>query len=354
MWSFVLNAVHTHDLLGSGQGRTEHTVALSFTGTIRTVAHLFDRLGDLSEFDDWTVLGLALLGVGVGALVARQARASGAPPRTVALRTAAAALPLLAPAIAFAMTHIPAGDPPGIERTANEDYSGFGPIGTYALYAAPIATLVGVGRRDRRQLALALALPSAIVLLALYAQYDIWITRFLVVPVVLTAPLFPRLFYGRIATAALVAIASVGVTFVLVHDRTKPLVGAALARPWQLTQPQAIEEGPATETAHRVAATLRVYYRRVPADACVGAVMDPDDFSTLLWGPAYRHRVVFLPSLTALETAEADGLHDVVISNGANAPVAQQFSAAGWKVEPLATWWILAVSPRASSPTTCG
>jgi hypothetical protein len=81
--------------------------------------------------------------------------------------------------------------------------------------------------------------------------------------------------------------------------------------------------------------------------------MDPDDFSYLLWGPRLARRVVFLSSLTALQSAYQHNLAYVVISNGANAPVARQFATAGWRVKPLASWWILAVSPRRTGARAC-
>ena len=301
VWGFLLNLIHTGHLLGHGQGRTENTVSVSFSGTIRTTAHLVDRLADLSAMPN---SGRCSSGVGsvaaAGATMA--ALRSGGDRRAVALTAGAVALPLLAPALVLAMTHIPAGDPPWVERQANEDYAGSGPIGTVALFAAPIWTVIAVRRRDPRQLALALALPSYMILLALYAAYNIWITRFLVVPVVLTAPLFARLFHSRPATAAVALVAGITVGLTLAHDATKPL-GGALGRPWSLTQAQVLLQGPATQEEQSVAGSLVVYEHVVPERACVGAVLGPDRPAYLLWGPALRHRVVFLSSLSAFTAA---------------------------------------------------
>ena len=228
----------------------------------------------------------------------------------------------------------------------------FGPLGTLALVAAPVAAIVAVGRRDRRQLGLALAFPSYLVLLALYARYNIWITRFLLVPAALTAPLFGRLFSTRLATAALLPVAAVTVALTLVHDASKPLAGP-VGRPWQLDQVQALEEFSAEPTGRWVAASLAAYDRFVPSRACVGAVLDPDEPSYLLFGPDLRHRVVFLSSLTALQGAYANGLGYVVIDRGPNAPVAAQFARAGWRVRPLASYWQLAISPRRDPGGAC-
>jgi hypothetical protein len=234
----------------------------------------------------------------------------------------------------------------------NEDYAAFGPIGGAALLAAPVATVLTVGRRDSRQLALALALPGYMILLALYAKYNIWITRFLIVPVVLTAPLFARLLARRLAAAAVLVVAAVTIALTLADDATKPL-GGALGRPWSLSQTAALAEFPAEPTGRWVAASLEAYDRVVPARACVGAVLDPDEPSYLLWGPALEHRIVFLSSLQALQEAYASGLHYVVVSTGANAPVAKQFTSAGWSLRPLATYWMLVTSPRRSAAQSC-
>jgi len=352
VWGFVLNLVHTGNPLGHGQGRVENTVSPSLLGTVRTVAHLVDRLADVSVLPHWSIAAFAVAGVVAGVVTTvRSRRTTGR--RRAALLAGAVALPLLAPALVLAMLHIPAGNPPFIGRQANEDDAGFGPLGTLALIAAPLATFVAVRRRDPRQLALALALPSYLVLLALYAKYNIWITRFLIVPAALTAPLFARMFVNRLATAALLVVASVTVGLTLAHDASKPL-GGKLGRPWELTQSEALREFPAEPTGRWVAASLTAYDRLVPPNACVGAVLDPDEPSYLLWGPSLRHHIVFLSSLGALQGAYASGLGYVVIDTGANAPVAGQFSRAGWSVRPLATYWQLAISPRRLPGGACG
>ena len=63
-------------------------------------------------------------------------------------------------------------------------------------------------------------------------------------------------------------------------------------------------------------------------------------------GPKLERRVLFLPSLKALETAYRDNVRYVVVSTGINAPVVKQFTAAGWTVKPLAAYWNLAVAPH--------
>jgi hypothetical protein len=201
-------------------------------------------------------------------------------------------------------------------------------------------------------LALAHAQPTYMLLLAAFAKYNIWICRFLVVPVVLAAPLFAALCRQRAAAGALLVLGGLTLVFALTDDASKKLRGPA-GRPWTLSQAGALEAFAAQPTGTIVADSLRAYDRAVPDDACVGAVLDPDEPSYLLWGPRLRRRVVFLPSLDALGTARRSGLRYVVVSTGANAPVAHSFSAAGWHVQPLGSYWQLAVAPPAARSDVC-
>jgi hypothetical protein len=196
-------------------------------------------------------------------------------------------------------------------------------------------------------LALALALPAYIVLLAMFAKYNIWICRFLVVPAVLTAPLFAALCRGRLAAVALIALGSLTLFFALTDDAAKKIRSPA-GRPWTLSQVGALKAFPAQPTGTIVATALAAYERAVPSDACVGAVLDPDEPAYLLWGRKLRRRVVFLPSLDALRTAVRNDLGYVVVSTGVNAPVGKLFAQAGWRIRPLGSYWQLAVAPRAA------
>jgi hypothetical protein len=309
---------------------------------------LIYRTLDLGRLSNPWIAAFAVAGVGAGAVAAWRRS-----------NVAAVALPLLTPALVLGVApalawitrsaHVPVHDPIygfSINRAANEDLSAFGPIGALALIGAPILAFTA-RRRDRRQLALALALPSFLILLGFYAKYNIWLTRFLLVPAALTAPLFGRLVRGRAATAAVLVVAATTVGLVLVHDESKPLSGLA-GRPWQLSQADALKENPATVTGKRAGVALVAYDRRVPATACVGAILDPDEWSYELWGPRFQHRIFFLPSLTAVATAVKDNLDYVIVSSGVNAPVAGQFKAAGWKTELLGDYWMLALAPHPS------
>lgn len=352
VWGYVMNMVHTGHVLGYGQGRVDQSVSPSAVTDIHTALLLVYRTLDLGRLSNPWIAAFAVAGVAAGALAAWRRASPGA-----------VALPLLAPALVLGaapllawitrIAHVPVHDPVygfSINRDANEDYSAFGAVGALTLIGAPILAFTA-RRRDRRQLALALALPSFLILLGLYAKYNIWLTRFLLVPAALTAPLFGWFLRGRAARAAVLAVAATSVALVLIHDSSKPLHGLA-GRPWQLSQAAALEENPAAVTGRRASVALVAYDRRVPATACVGAVLGPDEWSYPLWGPRLQHRVFFLPSLAAVATAVKEHLGYVIVSTGVNAPVAGLFKAAGWKTELLGNFWTLAVAPRPSG--SCG
>jgi hypothetical protein len=346
VWGYVMNVIHTGHILGYGQGRTDQSVSPSLVTDIHTVLLLVYRTLDLGRLSNPWIAAFAVAGVLAGVLAAWRRH-----------NVAAVALPLLAPALVLGvapilawltrLAHVPVHDPVYgfvLNRDANEDHSAFGALGALALIGAPILAFTA-RRRDRRQLALALALPSFLILLGFYAEYNIWLTRFLLVPAALTAPLFGRFVRGRAATAAVLVVAATTIALTLADDSSKPFNGLA-GRPWQLNQPEALKENPAAVTGQRVAVALVAYERKVPATACVGAVLDPDEWSYPLWGPRLQHKLFFLPSLAAVSTAVKENLDYVVISSGVNAPVAGVFKAAGWRTELLGNFWTLALAPR--------
>jgi hypothetical protein len=348
MWSFVLNLAHTGHLLGHGQGRVEETVSPSLVTDVHTFARITYRFLDLGLLSDAQIWGLAAAGALAGfvCLVLTRRPRDGAD----------AGIPLVTPLLVLGLApvvawitrqiHLPVHDPVygfDLNRGANEDSSAFGAIGALAVIGVPACVLVRE-RADRRKLVLALAVPSYLLLLGLYAKYNIWLTRFMLVPVLLTAPLYALLVRRRLAALAVLVVAGWTCFYALEYDSSKPLFGGAVGRPWQLDQAGALAESPAEPTGRRAAASLLAYERAVPARACIGAVLDPDEWAYLLWGPKLQRRVVFLPSLKALETAYRDNVRYVVISTGANKPVAKQFTAPNWTVKPLATYWQLAVA----------
>jgi glycosyl transferase family 87 len=360
MWGYVLNLLHTGHLLGYGASRVKITAQPSFPGSFRTAIHVVYRTLDLSVLSNALIYSLAAAGVVLGVAVGTQ-RYRQAGPRRGLLKGTCVAAPLLAPVAVIAagaviafltrIAHIPVHDASffgGLNRTANEDYAAFGPVGAVFLLAVPVLTVVSYRARkvDVRHLALALALPVFLVLLVLQAKYNAFLTRFLLVPAALTAPLFARFFRGRVASATLVAVASLGVGLTLADNRMKPL-HSPYGRPWQLTQAQAVE----LNWQPGAGRALDPYRKLVPSHACVGAVVGPDEPSYLLYGPRFEHRVAYLPSIGALAAANNKTLFYVVISGGVDRAAVNDFRKAGWRIKPLADYWLLAVSPASGALT---
>jgi glycosyl transferase family 87 len=342
-WGYVLNLAHTGHLLGHGQGRVEQSAATTLGGTVSRSLHLVYRLFDLSVMPNWLIAVLAGAGCVVAVLAIRQGQ-----------HAAGAALVLLAPAATLAVLDIFDADASYVPRATAEDVSAFGPVGTAAILGAPFAAFLAdrTRRRDLRFVALVLALPTYIVLLAAFAKYNIWISRFLIVPVVLTAPLFAGLCRTRAAAAALLVLGGLTLVFALTDNASKKVNGPA-GRPWTLSQVGAMNAFVAQPTGRIVGEALAEYDRQVPADACVGAVLGGDEPAYLLWGPKLHRRVVFLPSLDAVVQAFRSGPRYVVVSTGANAPIAKAFEEAHWRIQPLGSYWQLAVAPSTDRAPVC-
>ncbi len=175
-------------------------------------------------------------------------------------------------------------------------------------------------------------------------KWNEFLTRFLIVPAVLAAPLLARLFRGRATGAAYVLVAAITVGLTITHDQTKPLA-SPYGRPWEATPVQALE----LARDPTVAAALAAYDKLVPAGACVGAVIGPDEPAYLLYGPRLSHHVVFLSVNDAVLPSLRAGLFYVVISTGPDHWVAGRYRAAGWRIRPLGSYWLLASEPDARS-----
>jgi hypothetical protein len=367
MWGYVLNHAHTGHVLGSGTGGVEDRASPSYPGSVANAFYLLYGLMDLSVLSNRLIAELALVGVVVAAGMLVWAVWRGRARKTAA-GAAAVALPFLAPllvvggagALAFAARawgfpiRGPGGILPPLEenlnetytRFSNEDYSAFGPIGIVALLAASVLAVIAYARRraDVRHLALACAFPSFLLLISLGTSWNPFLIRFFAVPAVLGAPLLARLFRGPATAAAYLVVASLAVGLTVTHDQTKPLTSPyGLGRPWNLDQSNALTTNSRTDFA----VSILAYDRTVPPDACVGAALDDYDPSYLLFGPRLQHRVVYLPTTDPVPAAVASHVGFVVINAPNFGSLGDQFRAAGWRVRPLGSAWLLASAPNA-------
>jgi hypothetical protein len=370
VWGYVLNAVHTGQVLGAGTAVWEDRASPSYPGSVANAFDLVYGMMDVSVLSTRVIYLLALAGVlgGAAALVLISRRGS----RPRAARTAAsAAIPFLAPlavlaggaVVAYAayLWGFPIRGPTGIVTSvndnlseiythiSNEDYSAFGPVGIVSLVVASVLALYAVARRraDSRQLALALSLPLFLVLISLETFWNPFLIRFFLVPAVLVGPLLARLFTSRVTTAAYALVAGLTVALTVIHDQTKPLFNPyGFGVPWNLTQQNAL----ATNSRDEYATALRNYQRLVPAGACVGAVLGNSDPSYLLFGPNLEHRVLYLSAIDPVLPALRSGLAYVVINPSIETGVPGAFRVVHWKLTSLG-YWLLASAPYAKGGT---
>ena len=341
MWGYVLNLAHGTGLFGGTADGLR--ASPSWPGTLQSAVHLLYRTLDLSVLSNRVIVGLAVA-AGFAAIAVGVRRGPAA--------AVWVALPLCAPVLVIGagdviayltrLGHIPVHSdvPPtgGINRTADEDYSAFGPLGALALAGASVLA-VSAWRRRRAvagELALVAAYPLFVVLLAFESSFNVFQTRFLLVPVALAAPLFARLFPFRAAGLATLAVAAiVGIT-TLEQDRMKPL-RSALGAPWHLDQVKAVE----LQWQPQAGSALAALQARVPRRACLGAVVGPDEPAYLLFGPRLERPVRYLPGSGTLSAALAQTLSYVVVSPAVASTAVADFRQAGWKVADLGGYWQL-------------
>jgi hypothetical protein len=235
------------------------------------------------------------------------------------------------------------GNVGGIARVV--DVSAFGPIGAVLLLAAPLAALVVFARRrdDPRRLVFAAALPVFLVLLA-QAKYNWYLTRFLLIPAALTAPLFAIFLRSRVVIAGFLVVAATIAGMVVTQDPARPLDGRGVfGPPWDLTQAQAayLTDQPGVGDA------VSALGRDVPSRACLGAVLGAGEPAFFLSGPRLQRDVVYLPVASALSESYGHLLSYVVVSTGKNSWAAGRFRDDGWQVKRLGSYWLLAAAPHA-------
>lgn len=368
MWGFVLNLVHTGNPLGHGGGRIEQQASPSLTGSPTTAFRVLHDLLDLSGLGLRLTDLLAALSIVFAAVVFTVARRRGTAVVSAGLAALVAALPLLVPRLIPLVAHgikivgeavrLPVTDPTttggaffwGIDSGSSEDLSAFGAIGGLALLLISLVLLARRRRVDPARLIIATSLPMFIVLLALTSKYNPWLSRFLLVPVALAAPLLAVLGRRRLPAFAIAVVAVVQLALVHVHNQQKPLTGAHPA-PWNATQQQALRL-----TYRPGFAEVVTPLERLPSSTCVGAVLWRDDPGFLLFGSRLQHRVEFLPSLGTVEAAHDQGLSTVVVSDFPE--TRRAFKTAGWTLRPLGgssdDHWALAIAPGQPPAGRCG
>jgi hypothetical protein len=353
-WGFVLNLVQTGHVLGHGGGRVGDTTTPSYPASLVTLLSILYTTLDLSVLWPRLIAAVAVAGgIAAAILLVRRRRRAGV---ETLLPFLAPCLVILAAALVAEATRrlgTPVRGPDGsysrlgflggLNNTADDDASAFGPLGAVALWGLPvIAGGLAVRRRvQARWVVLASALPTFLVLLALQVKFNPWFSRFLIIPAALTAPLLAALLRGRVTSLAWLAVGFFVIALGITRLDTKRLV-SPYGAPWHLSQEAALAEAGHAAPARALAA----YDRIVPDGVQVGAVLTDGDPSYLLGGSDLGRRVLFLPQGggEALAAATRARLDYVVIADQIHQrPAARRFAEAGWTVHRLAGYWLLAV-----------
>jgi hypothetical protein len=319
---------------------------------------LYETL-DLAVLSDHLILLLWIAGAVAAAATGAAVLWRRRSPVGALLAAAAVALPFVSPLIVVHLGDAiaslarsggfpirgPLGNVGGLNRTVPS--SAFGPVGAVVFLGVPLVTLAAFVRRRASldQLVLAAAVPLFYVLLA-QEKFNYFMPRFLLVPAALAAPLSARLLGTRVGRAAFLSVGVLVAATIVTKDPSHPLHGR-FGRPWQLTQVDAayLSDIPAAGGA------LAAFRRDVPVHACVGAVLGSNEPAYFLAGPRLQHRVVYLPVAGALPDAYRHFLSYVVVSTGVDRWAAGTFRRDRWHVEPLGSYWLLAVAPHAGDGT---
>jgi hypothetical protein len=357
IWGYVLNLANTGHVLGylgTHIDTPSYEQPLHPSSFATTVDVVYGTL-DASVFSDHVIRWLWIGGIVAAASGAAYAFLRGHRWSALLIGTAIA-VPFLSPLL---MVHAAdgiaslarswgfpvrghGGNVGGVVRSAQGAV--FGPVGATAFLGIPFITLAAFVRRraDWSHLVLAAAVPLFYILLG-HEIYNYFMTRFLLVPAALVAPLFALFLSRRTVAAAFLAVAATAVAMVVIQDPLRPLENRhGYGPPWQLTQAQAAyltdEKG--------VGAAVASYAKRVPAHACVGAVLGGDEPAYFLSGPRLLHKIVYLPVTNAVSEAYLHSLSYVVISSGPNRWAAGEFRRNGWAIRSLGGYWLLARAPH--------
>jgi hypothetical protein len=366
MWGFVINLANTGHLLGY-LGTTIYTPAYErplHPSAVATSMDVLYETFDLAVLSDRLIRGLWIAGAVAAVATAAWLVVRGGSRRRAAVAAVSVAVPFVSPLLVIHGSDLVAwltrewgfpvrghGGNVGVLNRAIPE-AAFGALGAVLFLGVPLVTAVAFAlrRADVRQLSLAASVPLFYVLLG-HETFNYFMTRFLIVPAALVAPLFARLFASRLTAACYLAVASVAVGLVVTQDPLRPLDGRdGFGRPWQLTQAQAA----ALTDERGVGDAVAAYDRLVPPRACAGAVLGANEPAYLLSGPALRHKVVYLPVERALPEAYRHLLSYVVISTSDNRWAAGTFRSAGWSIRSLGGYWLLAVAPHAGDGECAG
>lgn len=343
--AYARNIEQTGSLL-SGDGVDEHRAELTFGGFAATAVRVSYRFLDLSGYRHVGTVEVLLLAAGIGLIVlgfagyARRPRMEWAfaglvlgAPFVLSL----ASEPVRAVADLVGLDVNPSGATVTwfdwkVNDRADEDISYFGPLGATVLLAATIVALRQArgGRWWTVRLALALSIPTAVVLVAIEYKYNDWLGRFMIAPVALTAPLLASLHRHRAVALAAAALGSVTLAVAVLYSVQKPSGLGPADSGWTRTRMETL-----TQERGRAARAFASYDALVPSDACVGALFGNNDIVFPLYDPGWRRKVEYLPPSHTALVADAERLDWVVVSPNALGASAPLLASGRWKAHQL-------------------
>jgi 4-amino-4-deoxy-L-arabinose transferase-like glycosyltransferase len=212
--------------------------------------------------------------------------------------------------------------------TPQEDVAYFGPLGVLLILPIVLVTLAGfcIGRRARpEQVAVAVALPLFVCAVAIAYRYNLWLGRFMVVPVALVTPLMARIYSSWRLFATLVAVVAVAsLQSTLANNTLKPLA----ALPWT-------SDRVTVQTVERpdLAPTIRAIDADVPRGP-IGYAFSVDDWTYPLFGAHFQRHPVLVDDARPLADAARRNLAWLVVGR----PVGGN---ASWQVVQRGTWTLL-------------
>ena len=209
----------------------------------------------------------------------------------------------------------------------DQDNSYFGALGLLVVIPVVVIAL----RRSWRartfslEAALALSVPMFVIALAYTSRFNDWMGRFMLIPVVLAAPLAALLYSRRRYAVAVAAAGIFGLFFSVTDDRMKPSGFFGHDSVWTMTRSQ--------EQARRRPGMLPVLNQleSIPTRARVGYSIGEDDWDYPLYGPRLERTLVRLPSGSELTAARRARLRWVIVSDDRIATQPHD----GWKVTKL-------------------
>jgi 4-amino-4-deoxy-L-arabinose transferase-like glycosyltransferase len=297
-FSYLQNVIETGGPLGSRPEENIFKPDVTFRGTVSTVARITYKFIDFSGFrvrTNW----LDPISNG-GEHVFSALRIPPNPPESQGFP--------------FTFT---------INVISDVDHSFFGPLGF--LLVLPLVVCFGVGwllgRTSPIRGAFAAALPLSALAVALTFRFSDE-SRYFIAPVAMTLALSAAVYPRRWLAWPTAGLAAATLVFAHAYNVAKPTGLGGTEPVWRLSRAEA--EG---LTLRGMPAAIAGVDRLVPARARLGTLLGGSDWDYPLYGPRLQRRLVPLPRVAAIRTAEGRHLRWIFVGRTVRAPAVTP----GWR-----------------------